>query len=71
MSNSKKYEAMAIETQRLLLGLGSVSIYIEDRYPEQDEGYAGKYKVFLTFRVLWVRKTFTFRIAYLGYFVPL
>jgi hypothetical protein len=53
---------------RWFLGLAGIHIYIEDRRPGEEDGTSGKYKVFLTFRVLWVRKTFTFRIAYIGYF---
>lgn len=60
---------MTFETKiRWFLGLAGIDVYIEDRRPGEDDGTSGKYKVFLTFRVLWARKTFAFRIAYIGYF---
>lgn len=61
-------EAKLRKNEKLLLGLGSLSVYIEDRYLDEEEGFGRKYKVFLNFRILWVCRTFTFRVGYLGYF---
>jgi hypothetical protein len=53
--------------EKFLLGLLTIDIYIEDRYPDVEDGFDGKYKAFITLKAPFTERTFSFRMSYIGY----